>query len=114
MARIDRADPPRAVAGYAGRRSGGRARGAEGTFGDDVISASFVNDLSGSLTSGSSALIVLVREITPEKVLPHILEPGTVLHGSLCDELDRTARCGAGSSEAQCLNSGVSPGEAVG
>ena len=71
----------------AGAAVAGRAAW-KSTFGDDLISPSFVNDLWEALTPGSAVMIVLVREMSPEKVLPQIHEPGTVVHSSLSEELE--------------------------
>jgi uncharacterized membrane protein len=65
-----------ALAGHVTRRGG---------FGG--ISASFVNDIWENLTPGSAAMIVLVREMTPDKVLPHLREPGRVIQTTLDEEL---------------------------
>jgi uncharacterized membrane protein len=66
---------------------------------DSGISDQFVNDIWESLTPGSAALIVLVRELIPEKVLPHIHEPGRVIHASVGREV--TARLDAALAEAE-------------
>ena len=55
------------------------------TFGDEVISRIFFNDLCETLTPRSAARIVLVRATTPRRSQPHIHEPGTVVHGPLTD-----------------------------
>ena len=73
-------------------------------FGDDVISDSFVKDLWETLSPGSAAMIVLLRERTLEEALPHIHfhEPGNVLHSSLSPEfearLEAALRAAKGSS----------------
>lgn len=40
------------------------------------------------LTPGSAALLLLVREMTPEKVRPHIHEHGHVIQTSLSDRVE--------------------------
>ena len=57
-------------------------------FSDSGISEKFVYELSDSLAPGNAALIVLVRELDPEKVLPHLHQPGHVVHTSLSDEVE--------------------------
>lgn len=52
-------------------------------FGDVGVAQKFVNELSANLTPGSAALILLVREMDPAKVLPHIQEHGHVIQTSL-------------------------------
>jgi uncharacterized membrane protein len=66
---------------------------------DSGISDQFVNDVWESLTPGSAALIALVRELIPQKVLPHIHEPGRVIHASLSDNV--RARLDAALAEAE-------------
>lgn len=52
-------------------------------FGDVGVAQKFVNELSANLTPGSAALIVLVREMDPAQVLPHVEEHGHVIQTSL-------------------------------
>jgi uncharacterized membrane protein len=58
------------------------------TFGDVGVAESFVDELRTNLTPGSAALVLLVREVTPEKVLPHIREHGRVIQTSLSDKVE--------------------------
>jgi uncharacterized membrane protein len=58
------------------------------TFGDVGVAESFVDELRKSLTPGSAALVLLVREVAPEKVLPHIREHGRVIQTSLGDKVE--------------------------
>jgi uncharacterized membrane protein len=73
-----------------GMAVGALAGGAvwKSTFGDVGIAESFVDELRKSLTPGSAALVLLVREVTPEKVLPHIREHGRVIQTSLSDKVE--------------------------
>ena len=57
-------------------------------FGDEGVAESFVDELRESLTPGSAALVLLVREVTPEKVLPHIREHGRIIQTSLSDKVE--------------------------
>ena len=55
------------------------------TFGDEVISPSFVNDLWENMTAGSAAMMILIREMTTEASLARlhdIHEPGAVIQTS--------------------------------
>jgi uncharacterized membrane protein len=52
-------------------------------FGDVGVAQKFVNELGGNLRPGSAALILLVREMDPTRVLPHIQEHGHVIQTSL-------------------------------
>jgi uncharacterized membrane protein len=57
-------------------------------FGDVGVAEGFVDELRESLTPGSAALVLLVREMAPEKVLPHIQEHGHVIQTSLSDRVE--------------------------
>lgn len=57
-------------------------------FGDAGVADSFVDELRESLTPGSAALVLLVREMSPEKVLPHLQERGRVIQTSLSDKVE--------------------------
>lgn len=79
--------------GIAGAAAGAAAAGRvawKDRFGDDVISDSFVSDLWETLAPGSAAMIVLLREGTLERALPHIHfhEPGRIVHSSLSAEFE--------------------------
>jgi uncharacterized membrane protein len=73
-----------------GMAVGALAGGAawKSTFGDEGVAESFVDQLRESLTPGSAALVLLVREMRPEKVLPHIREHGRVIQTSLSDKVE--------------------------
>jgi uncharacterized membrane protein len=58
-------------------------------IGDAGIDESFVTDLRESLTPGSSALVLLVRKWTPEKVLPRIQQHGRVVQTTLGEKLEK-------------------------
>ena len=68
-----------AVAGGAGWKS---------RFSDTGIPERFVYELWDSMAPGNAALIVLVRGLTLEQVLPHLHQPGHVVHTPLSDEVD--------------------------
>lgn len=57
-------------------------------FGDAGVAQEFVKDLSEQLTPGAAAMILLVREMDPDKVVPHIHEPGKVIQTSLSSEVE--------------------------
>ena len=57
-------------------------------FTDTGIPERFVYELWDSLAPGNAALVVLVRELTPEQLLPHLHEPGHVVHTSLPHEVE--------------------------
>jgi uncharacterized membrane protein len=66
--------------------AGGTLAGKLADFG---IPDSFMKELGEKLQPGTSALFVLFRKATWEKVLPHVSEyGGTVLHSSLSPEAE--------------------------
>ena len=66
---------------------GAAAGAASGALTDVGINNAFMKDLAGSLQNGSSALFVLVRKSTPDKVLEELKGfGGTVLQTSLSHE----------------------------
>jgi uncharacterized membrane protein len=73
-----------------GMAVGALASGAawKSTIGDPGVAKSFVDDLRESLAPGSASLVLLVREMTPDKVLPHIHERGRVIQTSLSDKVE--------------------------
>jgi uncharacterized membrane protein len=65
----------------------GAASGAiAGHFSDRGVDDNFMKRLGSELDEGKAALIVLVREVTADKVLPEIKIPGTVIQTSLSNE----------------------------
>ena len=68
----------------------GAATGAiSGALADYGINDRFIKDLGEKLEPGSSALFVLVRKSTPDKVLPEVSKyGGTVLHTSLSQDAE--------------------------
>ena len=73
-----------------GMAVGALAGGAvwKSAFGDEGVAESFVDELRESLTPCSAALVLLVRQVTPEKVLPHIREHGRIIQTSLSDKVE--------------------------
>ncbi len=76
-----------------GMAVGAAAGGASGAFVDVGVNDEFMQDLGQKLTPGGAALIVLVRKVTPDKVLPEI-QPygGEVMQTSLDDESEARLR----------------------
>ena len=65
----------------------GAASGAiAGHFSDRGVDDDFMKRLGAELGEGKAALILLVREVTADKVLPEIKIPGTVIQTSLSNE----------------------------
>jgi uncharacterized membrane protein len=69
-----------------GMAVGAAAGAAGGALADYGVDDSFMKELGDKLTPGSAALIVLVRKMTPDKILPNIQEQGHVIQSSLSNE----------------------------
>lgn len=76
-----------------GMAVGAAAGGAAGAMSDPGVSDDFMRKLGTTLTPGHAALIVLVRKVTPDKVLPEIQQyGGEVIQTSLDDEAEDRLR----------------------
>jgi uncharacterized membrane protein len=76
-----------------GAAVGAAAGGATGALADVGVSNDFMKQLGQKLQPGGAALIVLVRKVTPDKVLPEIQQyGGEVLQTSLDDESEERLR----------------------
>ena len=76
-----------------GMAIGAAAGGASGAMVDVGVSDDFMRELGHKLPEGGAALIVLVRKVTPDKVLPQISQyGGEVLQTSLDDESEERLR----------------------
>ena len=72
---------------------GGAAGAAGGALADIGVDDNFARNLGDRLEPGKAALLVLVRESTPDKVLPEIEQyGGQVLQTSLSDEAEGRLR----------------------
>jgi uncharacterized membrane protein len=72
---------------------GAAAGSASGALTDLGINDQFMKDLGTKLAPGGAALIVLVRKVTPDKVLPEISGyGGEVIQTSLDDEAETKLR----------------------
>jgi uncharacterized membrane protein len=70
-----------------GMAVGAAAGAVSGALTDVGVNDKFMKDLAGNLKPGSSALFVLVRKTTPDKVLEELAgSGGTVLQSSLSHE----------------------------
>jgi uncharacterized membrane protein len=80
--------------GWLGGLAIGAGSGAlSGRLADYGINDEFIKSLGSTIQPGTSALFVLVRKATPEKVLPHVAKyGGTVLQTSLSPEQDEQLR----------------------
>jgi uncharacterized membrane protein len=73
-----------------GMAIGAAAGAAGGALAETGVDDQFMKRLGTELEPGKAAVIVLVRQVTPDKILPEVKEPGTVIQTSLSNE-DETA-----------------------
>jgi uncharacterized membrane protein len=71
-----------------GMAVGAASGAAGGAMADYGVDDRFMKELGEKLTPGSAALIVLVRSMTPDKILPNIQEQGHVIQSSLSNETE--------------------------
>ncbi|HEU4658723.1 MAG TPA: DUF1269 domain-containing protein [Capillimicrobium sp.] len=81
------------LAPFVGMAVGAAAGGATGAMADVGVDDRFMKHLAEDLQPGTAAVILLVRESTPDKVLPR-LSPygGRVIHSSLSDDAEAHLR----------------------
>ena len=65
---------------------GAASGAAAGHFTDTGVDDKFMKQLGAELDEGKAALVLLVREISADKVLPQIKIPGTIIQTSLSNE----------------------------
>lgn len=81
------------LAPFLGMAVGAASGGAVGALTDVGVDDKFMKDLASGLQPGAAAVIVLVRDSTPDKVLPRISRfGGQVIHSSLDDEAEEQLR----------------------
>ena len=74
-----------------GAAIGGATGAATGALTDVGVDDSFMKDLGAKLQPGGAAVFVLVRQSTPDKVLPRISQyGGDVIHSSLSQDAEET------------------------
>jgi len=74
-----------------GAAIGGATGAAAGAATDFGVDDSFMKDLGRKLQPGGAAVFVLVRQSTPDKVLPRISQyGGDVIHSSLSQDAEET------------------------
>jgi uncharacterized membrane protein len=71
---------------------GAAAGAAGGALADSGVDDDFMKRLGAELEPGKAAVIVLVRSVTADKLLPEIKEHGTVIQTSLSDENEQGLR----------------------
>jgi uncharacterized membrane protein len=81
------------IIGLVGAAAGAGAGALSGKLADIGIDDNFMKELAATFTPGSSALFVLVRKSTPDKVLDAIKEfKGKVIHTSLIADDEQKLR----------------------
>jgi len=84
-----------------GMAVGAAAGGAAGAFTDVGVDDKFMKELGTHLKDGGAAIVVLVRQSTPDKVLPRISQyGGQVIQSSLDDETEARLQAALESQEA--------------
>jgi uncharacterized membrane protein len=76
------------LAPLVGMAIGAAAGAAGGAAADYGVDDSFMKELGEKLTPGGAALILLVRSMTPDKILPNIQEKGHVIQSSLSTDAE--------------------------
>ena len=69
-----------------GMAIGAAAGAASGALSDSGVDDKFMKQLGENLPEGGAALILLIRKVSADKILPEIKIPGTVIQTSLTDE----------------------------
>jgi uncharacterized membrane protein len=69
-----------------GMAIGAAAGAAGGAMTDRGVDDNFMKKLGEELQPGAAALILLVSKVTPDKILPKVHIPGTVIQTSLSSE----------------------------
>jgi uncharacterized membrane protein len=69
-----------------GMAIGAASGAAAGALSDTGVDDNFLKELGANLDEGKAAVIVLIRDVTADKVLPEIKIPGTVIQTSLSNE----------------------------
>jgi uncharacterized membrane protein len=81
------------LAPFLGMAVGAAAGGTAGALTDGAVDDAFIKHLGEDLQPGSAAVIVLIRESTPDKVLPRISPyGGRVIRSSLSAEAEARLR----------------------
>jgi uncharacterized membrane protein len=68
---------------------GAASGAAAGALSDYGVDDNFMKDLGNNLEPGAGALILLVRRVTADKVIPQIKIPGKVIQTSLDNQTEQ-------------------------
>ena len=69
-----------------GMAIGAASGAAAGHFTDTGVDDDFMKKLGAELDEGNAAVVLLIREVSADKVLPEIKIPGTIIQTSLSNE----------------------------
>ena len=69
-----------------GMAIGAASGAAAGHFTDTGVDDDFMKKLGAELDEGNAAVVLLIREVSADKVLPQIKIPGTIIQTSLSNE----------------------------
>jgi uncharacterized membrane protein len=72
-----------------GMAIGAAAGAASGALSDTGVDDKFMKELGANLPEGGAALILLVRKVSADKILPEIKVPGKIIQTSLSDEQEQ-------------------------
>ncbi|HEY3726596.1 MAG TPA: DUF1269 domain-containing protein [Solirubrobacteraceae bacterium] len=72
-----------------GMAIGAATGAAAGALSDYGVDDNFMKDLGANLEPGAAALILLVRKVTADKVIPQIKIPGKIIQTSLDNESEQ-------------------------
>jgi uncharacterized membrane protein len=71
-----------------GMAIGAASGAAGGAMSDYGVDDNFMKELGENLTPGAAAVVLLIRDMTEDKILPEIKEQGTIIRTSLDDEAE--------------------------
>ncbi len=74
---------------FLGMAVGAASGAAAGSLADYGIDDKFMKQLGTDLHPGGAAVFVLIRKMSPDKILPNIKIPGTIIQTSLSDENEK-------------------------
>ena len=72
-----------------GAAIGGAAGAAGGAVSDYGIDDKFMKELGDGIEPGGAAVLLLIRKVSVDKVLPRIQQPGRIIQTSLDDETEQ-------------------------
>jgi len=80
---------------------GAASGAAAGALSDTGVDDNFLKELGAKLDEGGAALILLVREVTADKVLPEIKIPGEVIQTSLSNNDEAALQAALDAAKAR-------------